>query len=223
MLHTHLAKMIRPFTRSLLRVVPRRHLTTPTLSARYISTSTARDHSTLAISSSSSASHALHPPTHDLPQSSIFRPLDTFTPRHIGPRSSDVDAMLDSLGYTSMESFISETVPSDIRIKEVSDADVKPFSELELMRRAERLAEMNRPMKSYIGMGYHNSIVPPVIQRNVSRSECPGEFRNVAGVRKRAWKPRDRGNQASPDRTRDSVAGSSLHFCLLSPFCVQQR
>jgi hypothetical protein len=79
--------------------------------------------------------------------------------------------MLGYLGYDSMESFIGETVPADIRIKEVSDEDVKPFSELELMRRAERLAEMNRPMKSYIGMGYHNSIVPPVIQRNVS-SAC---------------------------------------------------
>lgn len=77
--------------------------------------------------------------------------------------------MLGYLGYESMDAFVSETVPADIRINELSDADVQPFSELELMRRAERLAEMNRPMKSYIGMGYHNSIVPPVIQRNVSR------------------------------------------------------
>lgn len=198
--------MMRPFARSLLRA-PRVRMATPKLSARYISTSTTRDHSTLAISSSSSASHALHPPTHDLPQSSIFRPLDTFTPRHIGPRASDVDAMLGSLGYTSMESFISETVPSDIRIKEVSDADVKPFSELELMRRAERLAEMNRPMKSYIGMGYHNSIVPPVIQRNVSRWDCCGEFQFVAEVRERP----DRGNLVSPDASLDQAINSASY------------
>lgn len=76
--------------------------------------------------------------------------------------------MLAALGYDSMEAFINATVPSDIRINELSDSDVKPFSELELLRRAERLAEQNRAMKSYIGMGYHNSIVPPVIQRNVS-------------------------------------------------------
>lgn len=89
--------------------------------------------------------------------------------------------MLGYLGYESMESFIGETVPADIRIKEVSDEDVKPFSELELMRRAERLAEMNRPMKSYIGMGYHNSIVPPVIQRNVS-SACDSEDLGLRGM-----------------------------------------
>ena len=76
--------------------------------------------------------------------------------------------MLKYLGYESMDAFVSETVPEDIRIKELTDGDVKPFSELELLRRAERLAEQNRAMKSYIGMGYHNSIVPPVIQRNVS-------------------------------------------------------
>lgn len=155
--------MIRPFVRTVLRAPRARAVD----SIRFHSTST-RDHSTLAISPSSSASHALHPPTHALPSSSIFRPLDTFTPRHIGPREDDASSMLKYLGYESMDAFVSETVPADIRIKELTDGDVKPFSELELLRRAERLAEQNRAMKSYIGMGYHNSIVPPVIQRNVS-------------------------------------------------------
>lgn len=163
--------MIRPFVRTVLRAPRARAV----VSTRFHSTST-RDHSTLAISPSSSASHALHPPTHALPSSSIFRPLDTFTPRHIGPREDDASSMLKYLGYESMDAFVSETVPADIRIKELTDGDVKPFSELELLRRAERLAEQNRAMKSYIGMGYHNSIVPPVIQRNVSwvvvREDC---------------------------------------------------
>lgn len=62
-------------------------------------------------------------------------------------------SMLDTLGYDSMESFIDATVPKSIRIKELGDEEIRPFSELELLRRAERLAEMNKPMKSYIGMG----------------------------------------------------------------------
>jgi glycine dehydrogenase len=77
--------------------------------------------------------------------------------------------MLSFLGYKSMEEFVSQTVPGNIRIKELDDKDIRPLSELEFMRRAERLAAENKMVKSYIGMGYHNAIVPPVIQRNVSR------------------------------------------------------
>jgi glycine dehydrogenase len=78
--------------------------------------------------------------------------------------------MLSFLGYNSMEEFVSQTVPGNIRIKELDDKDIRPLSELEFMRRAERLAAENKMVKSYIGMGYHNAIVPPVIQRNVSPS-----------------------------------------------------
>jgi glycine dehydrogenase len=159
-------KMLRPITR-LVRPTTARVVASGSvvaLPARSIH----RGHSSTAISPSSSASHALHPPTHNLSATSIFRPLDTFAPRHIGPREDDVSQMLSFLGYKSMEEFVNATVPSDIRISELSDTEIKPFSELELLRRAERLAEQNRPMKSYIGMGYHNAIVPPVIQRNVS-------------------------------------------------------
>ncbi|KAJ9110135.1 hypothetical protein QFC19_001806 [Naganishia cerealis] len=100
--------------------------------------------------------------------------------------------MLKYLGYDSMADFVGATVPSDIRIKELGDDDVKPFSELELLRRAERLAEMNRPMKSYIGMGYHNAIVPPVIQRNVSGS-LQGDESDMADNHRynRFWRTQD--------------------------------
>lgn len=113
--------------------------------------STTRSHSTTAISPSSTAHSALFPPTHS--STSIFQPLDTFAPRHIGPRGSDEGKMLDLLGYQSMEEFVSETVPANIRIKELDDQDIRPLSELEFMRRAERLAEKNQLVKSYIGMG----------------------------------------------------------------------
>ncbi len=138
----------------------------PALASRSITTT--RTHSSLAIADASLASKAHLPFDH--PAASIFKPLDTFTPRHIGPREQDVQAMLKTVGYASMDQFIDACVPSHIRIVELNDQDVRPFSELELLRRAEKLAAKNRPMKSYIGMGYHNAIVPPVIQRNVSRS-----------------------------------------------------
>lgn len=61
--------------------------------------------------------------------------------------------MLKTLGYKTMDEFISATVPDSVRIKEFKSSDIAPYSELELRRRAEEIASMNRPMKSYIGMG----------------------------------------------------------------------
>lgn len=120
---------------------------------------------TTPLSPSATASQVDVPFAH--PTDSIFRPLDTFEPRHIGPRDADTQAMLSTLGYESMEAFVGATVPDSIRIKPLTDEDIRPLSELELLRRAQRLAAKNKPMKSYIGTGYTNAIVPPVIQRNV--------------------------------------------------------
>ncbi len=96
-------------------------------------------------------STAFHPST-----SSIFTPLDTFLPRHVGPRASDVDQMLSVLGYKTLNDFVDETIPKGVRIPELTDTDgkgLRPLSELELRRRAEQVAAINKPMKSYIGMG----------------------------------------------------------------------
>ncbi|WRT65618.1 glycine dehydrogenase [Kwoniella shivajii] len=105
-------------------------------------------------------------------KTSIFTPLDTFLPRHLGPRQSDVESMLSTLGYKSMDEFVDDTIPRGIRTDKLTDKEddgngIRPFSELELARRVGEVASLNKPMKSYIGMGYHNAIVPPVIQRNV--------------------------------------------------------
>ncbi|EIW66587.1 hypothetical protein TREMEDRAFT_72391 [Tremella mesenterica DSM 1558] len=110
-------------------------------------------------------SASFHPPT-----SSVFTPLDTFLPRHLGPRNSDVEQMLSVLGYKSLDDFVADTIPQGVRVDELSDDPtngLRPYSELELSRRVDEVAGMNKPMKSYIGMGYHNAIVPPVIQRNI--------------------------------------------------------
>lgn len=80
--------------------------------------------------------------------------------------------MLSRLGYSSMDAFVDEVVPSKIRIPTdaVSDSVIEPLSEAELLMQAKLLGAENGQYKSYIGMGYHNAVVPPVILRNVSPS-----------------------------------------------------
>lgn len=102
--------------------------------------------------------------------SSLFAPLDTFSDRHIGPNGHEASEMLSKLGYSCMEDFVRDAVPPSIRVSSnvVSDETITPLSERELFQRAKALGERNRVMRSYIGMGYHNAVVPPVILRNVS-------------------------------------------------------
>ena len=103
------------------------------------------------------------------PQASLFAPLDTFQERHIGPDDAETGKMLSKLGYSSMDAFVAETVPSKIRIPTgvVDNAAIPSLSESQLHLRAKALAKDNKLFKSYIGMGYHNAVVPPVILRNV--------------------------------------------------------
>jgi glycine dehydrogenase len=80
--------------------------------------------------------------------------------------------MLSKLGYESMDAFVAETVPAPIRVASstVSDSSIPPLSESQLQKRAHELGALNKPFRSYIGMGYHNAVVPPVVLRNVSWS-----------------------------------------------------
>lgn len=102
-------------------------------------------------------------------EKNFFDALDTFTPRHIGPNSSELRTMLNTLGFESMDAFVKASVPESIRLPDacLSDASIPSMSESELLRRAKDLAAANKSFKSYIGMGYHNAVVPPVILRNV--------------------------------------------------------
>lgn len=103
------------------------------------------------------------------PPSSLFSPLDSFSPRHIGPDDQETSFMLSKLGYDTMEKFIGDTVPPKIRVPADSVTSISVLSESELHARAKELAGQNKPSKSYIGMGYHCAVVPPVILRNVCR------------------------------------------------------
>lgn len=101
--------------------------------------------------------------------SSVFAPLDDFSARHLGPRKGDEEAMLQELGYTSVEDFVRDTLPASIRLEPADSVEERlpALSESELLRRGDEIAQMNVVKKSLIGMGYWNTNVPPVIQRNV--------------------------------------------------------
>src|SRR5215207_1762889 len=96
-----------------------------------------------------------------------------FAYRHIGPRRSDVEEMLDLLGYDSLESFIDAVVPEEIRLRRPL-ALPPGRSEREVLQALRGLAGMNRVFRSYIGMGYAGCFTPQVIQRNVL--ENPGWY-----------------------------------------------
>ncbi len=96
-----------------------------------------------------------------------------FVWRHIGPRPNDINKMLAVLGYKSLDDLIDSCLPSVIRTKEnmaVGDG----CTENELLLNAKELAKKNKVFKSYIGLGYHPTIIPGVIQRNIL--ENPGWY-----------------------------------------------
>ena len=121
------------------------------------------------------------------PPSSLFAALDTFPERHIGPDDHEASHMLSTLGYDSMDAFVDAAVPSKIRVSTtaVSKESIPAFSESELYYRAKQLGSYNKPFKSYIGMGYHNAVVPPVILRNASLSLA---FQTFLKLSHRLWK-----------------------------------
>ncbi|KAJ3643248.1 hypothetical protein Zmor_025972 [Zophobas morio] len=105
------------------------------------------------------------------PDGPLFPHKDEFPSRHIGPRESDVIAMLDSLGFKSLDELTDKAVPQNIRLNRKLDIE-EPVGEYELINRIRKIAERNKIWRSYIGMGYHNCCVPHTIMRNIF--ENPG-------------------------------------------------
>ncbi|MBK9977791.1 MAG: aminomethyl-transferring glycine dehydrogenase [Gemmatimonadetes bacterium] len=98
---------------------------------------------------------------------------DSFIRRHIGPSAHDIDAMLDALGYESLDAFIDATVPEQIRLRRT--LSIGPGrTEHDVLAELRGMAEQNRVYRSYLGLGYHDTLVPPVIQRNIL--ENPGWY-----------------------------------------------
>ncbi len=108
--------------------------------------------------------------------SNVAHPLastDRFIDRHLGPRKTERQAMLQALGFRSIDELISKAVPSTIQFE--GDLDLpEPQSEADTLRELKAIAEENRVFRSYIGMGYAETVTPPVIQRNIL--ENPGWY-----------------------------------------------
>uniref|UniRef100_A0A673X8E9 glycine dehydrogenase (aminomethyl-transferring) n=1 Tax=Salmo trutta TaxID=8032 RepID=A0A673X8E9_SALTR len=91
---------------------------------------------------------------------------DDFAERHIGPGEREKREMLDVLGLESIAQLIEDTVPESIRIQRSMKMD-DPLCENEVLEHLQKIASKNKVWRSYIGMGYYNCSVPPVIQRNL--------------------------------------------------------
>lgn len=97
--------------------------------------------------------------------SDLAQPIDTFARRHLGDNSADTAAMLSALGYSSVDALIADTVPAAIRRKPLSLPAAAGESAALAELRA--IAAQNVVMRNFIGMGYHDAVVPSVIQRAV--------------------------------------------------------
>ncbi|MDB6167835.1 MAG: glycine dehydrogenase [Verrucomicrobia bacterium] len=102
----------------------------------------------------------------------LFAPLDTFPRRHTGENASDTAAMLELLGHPSLDSLVDAAVPSHIRRGKLNLPSAA--SESTALTEIRAIAGQNQIFRSLIGMGYYDTLVPGVIQRNVL--ENPGWY-----------------------------------------------
>ncbi|MGV7105268.1 aminomethyl-transferring glycine dehydrogenase [Flavobacterium sp. U410] len=98
---------------------------------------------------------------------------DAFALRHLGPREADLNQMLNTIGVDSIDQLIYETLPDDIKLKSPLQLD-PAMTEYEYANHILELGQKNKVFKSYIGLGYHPTIVPAPIQRNIF--ENPGWY-----------------------------------------------
>ncbi|WP_445957720.1 aminomethyl-transferring glycine dehydrogenase [Yeosuana sp.] len=98
---------------------------------------------------------------------------NAFALRHIGPREDDQNLMLKTIGVNSLDQLIFETIPDDIRLKKPLNLE-EPMTEHDYLLHIHELSKKNKAYKTYIGLGYHPTILPAVIQRNIL--ENPGWY-----------------------------------------------
>nr|CAG8469024.1 14914_t:CDS:10 [Entrophospora candida] len=109
-----------------------------------------------------------------IPKLDLFSPLDTFPRRHNGSSETEIKSMLDTVGVKNMDDLVSKTVPENVKSENLLNLQQKGLSETQLLKYLKSIASKNKIYKSYIGMGYTDVIVPPVILRNIL--ESPGWY-----------------------------------------------
>ena len=98
---------------------------------------------------------------------------DEFERRHNGPSASEEIEMLKAVGVSSMKELIEQTIPNSIRSGKPLKVG-EGLSEVEALDRLQKIVSTNKVLKSYIGMGYYNTITPPTILRNIIQN--PGWY-----------------------------------------------
>ncbi|HEX3650039.1 MAG TPA: aminomethyl-transferring glycine dehydrogenase, partial [Pseudonocardiaceae bacterium] len=94
----------------------------------------------------------------------------SFADRHVGPRPAELATMLEVIGVGSLDELAERAVPPAIRDTTTETGLPAPAGEAEALAELRALAAANRPMVQMIGLGYHGTITPPVIRRNVLES-----------------------------------------------------
>jgi glycine dehydrogenase len=110
----------------------------------------------------------------------VLDPVDTFVRRHLGPDERDIAEMLKVVGYPTLDAFSDAVVPGGIRLGRalkldgLADHAGGARGEFELLQALKQVAGQNKVNRSFIGMGYYDTITPPVILRNIL--ENPGWY-----------------------------------------------
>ncbi|MCP5357896.1 MAG: aminomethyl-transferring glycine dehydrogenase [Pseudomonadales bacterium] len=102
-----------------------------------------------------------------------LRHTDEFIGRHIGPAAADIEAMLAELQLDSLDHLIQQTVPGSIALNRRLNLDA-PATEAEVLARLKAMVSQDKPTRSFIGLGYYDTLTPNVILRNVL--ENPGWY-----------------------------------------------
>ena len=98
---------------------------------------------------------------------------EKFAHRHIGPNPTELNTILKTIGVESVEELLNQTIPDNIRLKK--DLNIpEGISEMEFLKEIKKLSSLNKNFKTYIGLGYHDTFTPSVIQRNIL--ENPGWY-----------------------------------------------
>ncbi|MEP0963517.1 MAG: aminomethyl-transferring glycine dehydrogenase [Roseobacter sp.] len=95
-----------------------------------------------------------------------YLPYDFANRRHIGPSPVEITQMLEALDVETLDALIDDTLPKAIRQKEKLEFG-RPMSEREVLEFLRRVASKNKVLTSLIGQGYHGTVTPPAIQRNI--------------------------------------------------------
>ncbi|CAI5442528.1 unnamed protein product [Caenorhabditis angaria] len=95
-----------------------------------------------------------------------FLQYDAFVDRHIGPRRLEQQQMLDFVGFKDLDDLTGTNVPNIIKFDKLLNLPA-PLDEYKMLKELESIAAQNKIYRTYIGMGYYNTIVPAVISRNI--------------------------------------------------------